>query len=133
MRYVVYDTDAMSLSFKGRLPAVLKAKTANTLTAVTFVTYGELVQWAAVRDWAPARLHELMRHLRNVPVLDADVDVARTWGEINARARKRGRPRPQNDSWIAACCLVYGLPLVTRNLKDFRDFADHEQLALVTE
>jgi predicted nucleic acid-binding protein len=42
-------------------------------------------------------------------------DVAQTWGEISAQARLRGRPRPQNDTWIAATCLVYGLPLATLN------------------
>lgn len=38
---------------------------------------------------------------------------------------------PQNDSWIAACCLTYGAPLATLNRKDFRDFAEHEGLILV--
>jgi predicted nucleic acid-binding protein len=59
-------------------------------------------------------------------------DVARTWGEISARARIRGRPRPQNDTWIAATCLVYGLPLATLNAKDFTDFAEHDGLTLIT-
>ena len=33
-----------------------------------------------------------------------------------------------NDIWIAACCLVRDLPLATLNLKDFKDFADHDAL-----
>ncbi len=36
-----------------------------------------------------------------------------------------------NDSWIAACCLTRNLPLATLNLKDFRDFADHEGLTVI--
>jgi predicted nucleic acid-binding protein len=44
-----------------------------------------------------------------------------------------GRPRPQNDTWVAACCLAYDLPLATFNLKDFGDFAEHEGLMLITE
>ena len=44
---------------------------------------------------------------------------------------RRGRPRPQNDTWIAACCLVYDLPLATLNVKDFADFADHEGLRII--
>src|SRR6266567_6312681 len=32
-------------------------------------------------------------------------------------------PRPHNDTWIAACCLVDGIPLATLNTKDFADFA----------
>lgn len=50
------------------------------------------------------------------------------------RAQQRGRPRPQNDTWIAACCLVDNLPLATLNTKDFADFADfaeHDGLILL--
>jgi predicted nucleic acid-binding protein len=35
------------------------------------------------------------------------------------------------DHWIAACCLVRGLPLATFNIKDYTDFAEHEGLELV--
>jgi predicted nucleic acid-binding protein len=37
-------------------------------------------------------------------------------------------PGPQNDSWIAACCLVYDLLLATLNIKDF---AEYEGLHIV--
>ena len=42
-------------------------------------------------------------------------------------------PVSDNDMWIAACCLSEGLPLVTRNVKDFVDFAEHHGLVLITE
>lgn len=58
-------------------------------------------------------------------------DVARMWGTITAYAYLRGWPRPTNDSWIAACCLAYDLPLATRNVKDFDDFAEHEGLHIL--
>lgn len=56
--------------------------------------------------------------------------VATTWGELQARAQLRGRPRPVNDTWIAAGCLVERLPLATFNAKDFVDFAEHDGLIL---
>ena len=37
-----------------------------------------------------------------------------------AGATQRGRPRPVNDTWVAACCLAYGLPL-----RDPRTPGDH--------
>jgi toxin FitB len=58
--------------------------------------------------------------------------TARTWGEITTAARRRGRPRPLNDSWIAACCIAEGLPLLTLNRRDFADFADHDGLVLLS-
>lgn len=68
---------------------------------------------------------------RRVVVLPFSEPVALTWGELQARAHRRGRPRPQNDTWIAACCLVERLPLATFNIKDFVDFEEHEGLRLV--
>jgi predicted nucleic acid-binding protein len=68
--------------------------------------------------------------LAELVVLPYDQHVATRWGEIQAYAQLRGRPRPANDSWIAACCLVRELPLATFNIKDFADFAEHEGLAL---
>jgi predicted nucleic acid-binding protein len=125
---------------RGRLPPPLAARlTGNTLCA-TFVTVAELTQWAEMHMWGARRRLVLTQWLASVLVLpynerEDDIvleDVARTWGEISARARLRGRPRPQNDTWIAATCLVYGLPLATLNTKDFADFAEHDGLILIT-
>jgi hypothetical protein len=70
--------------------------------------------------------------LASVVVLPYNRRVSRTWGAISAAASRRGRPRPANDTWIAACCLARGLPLATLNVKDFADFAEHEGLVLLT-
>jgi predicted nucleic acid-binding protein len=52
-------------------------------------------------------------------------------GQLTVEAERRGRARPINDTWIAACCLVADLPLATLNLKDFEDFAEHDGLQLI--
>jgi 2-polyprenyl-3-methyl-5-hydroxy-6-metoxy-1,4-benzoquinol methylase len=59
-------------------------------------------------------------------VLPYDQRVAIRWGEIQAYAQLRGRPRPANDSWIAACCLAREQPLATFNIKDYIDFVEHD-------
>jgi predicted nucleic acid-binding protein len=53
------------------------------------------------------------------------------WGEITTAAQRRGRPRPFNDSWIAACCIGGGPPLLTLNRRDFADFTEHDGLVLL--
>jgi predicted nucleic acid-binding protein len=55
---------------------------------------------------------------------------ARTWGRVSAAGKSRGRVYPVNDAWIAACCLVEGLPLATTNVKDYSDIVDHHGLVL---
>lgn len=66
-----------------------------------------------------------------VGALEYDEAVAERWGQLQARAQRRGRPRPHNDTWIAACCLVDELPLATLNTKGFAYFAEHEGLTLI--
>ncbi len=64
-----------------------------------------------------------------LPPFDEAVGIK--WGELQANAQLRGRPRPVNDSWIAACCLAHDLPLAAFNTKDFADYAEHDGLRLV--
>jgi toxin FitB len=129
--FIVLDTDIASLNLKGRLPARLRAVVSDKSICVTFVTAGELTQWADLRSWGRQSWAELDEWLGSALVLDYDKAVARTWGRLSAAARRRGRPRQANDTWIAACCLAEGLPLATRNVKDYVDFADHHGLTLV--
>jgi toxin FitB len=128
--YIVLDTDVASQIIKDRLTGPLRTHLEGRIWCVTFVTVGELWQWAEMRSWGPSTRDHLDRWLSRVVVLDSDDDVSRTWGQICAAARRRGRPRPANDSWIAACCLSRSLPLATFNAKDYADYVDHEGLLL---
>jgi len=131
MHRVILDTDVASLSIKQQLPPVLLRELLGAQIGITFVTLGELTRWATLRQWGPTRRAELEGWLATRPMLPHTDDVARLWGEISAHATRRGRPRPQNDTWIAAACLAFDLPLATLNVKDFRDFAEHEGLRLL--
>jgi predicted nucleic acid-binding protein len=103
--------------------------TGKTL-CITFVTLGELTKWTALRSWGPRKLADLAQWRTRIVVLPFDEAVATTWGHLQARAQQRGRPRPMNDSWIAACCLIDRLPLATFNGKDFADFGEYDGLRL---
>jgi toxin FitB len=129
---VVLDTDVASRSFKRLLPPWLLAELLGREPCITFVTAGELTKWAVRRQWGTVRQQRMARWLNRIPVLHSSDDIAAIWGEIAASAERRGRPRPQNDTWVAACCLAYDLPLATLNVKGFRDFAEHEGLVLLT-
>jgi toxin FitB len=132
MNRVILDTDVASLSFKDRLPAGVLVQLSRAQFGITYVTLGELTQWATLREWGPRNRSRLAAWIGSKAVLPYTDDVARIWGEISARAIRRGRPRPANDTWVAACCLAFGLPLATLNIKDFADFAEYEGLTIVT-
>jgi predicted nucleic acid-binding protein len=128
---VILDTDVASASIKHQLPPDILRQLHGTQVGITFVTLGELTRWAHLRNWGTPKRAGLATWLSTRPTLPYSDNVARMWGEISARATKRGRPRPHNDSWIAACCLNYGLPLATFNLKDFDDFRIYEGLQII--
>lgn len=130
-RRVILDTDVASLSIKQTLPPALLREILGAQVGITFVTLGELTRWALLRNWGSRRRGDLQAWLSTRPTLPYSDDVAHTWGEITGRAAQRGRPRPANDSWIAATCLVYDLPLATFNRKDFEDYAEYEGLQLI--
>jgi predicted nucleic acid-binding protein len=53
---------------------------------------------------------------RIVPI---DIAIADVWGELGVRARKKGRSMGVMDGLLAATAVVYGMTVVTRNMKDF--------------
>ena len=130
MSLVVVDTDVASTLLRRRTRTPSPGNSPATL-AITFVTYGELTRWTLVRRWGPRSLDTMRTFLAALVLLPHDQRVATRWGKIQAYAPLRGRPRPANDSWIAACCLVRELPLATFNIKDYADFAEHGGLELV--
>ena len=133
MDRVVLDTDVSSLSLKRRIPPQILARLVGKQPCVTFVTLGELTQWAELRQWGRRNRDALEQWLGGVIVLPYSEEVARTWGRISAAAIRRGRARPANDTWIAECALTYDLPLATLNVKDFEDFLEHEGLNLLIQ
>lgn len=133
MDLIVLDTDVASLSYKGRLPESIAAALVGRTLCVTFVTVAEMARWADKQQWGTRKRTELVAWLGNKVVLPYDVHVAWRWGQLVAAGERRGRPRPVNDTWIAACCLTADLPLATLNVKDFTDHAQHDGLQLITE
>ncbi|QUQ70451.1 PIN domain-containing protein [Kutzneria sp. CA-103260] len=129
---VVLDTDVVSKRLKGQLPHTLTASLEGRRALITFITLGELTKWAEIHGWGPARYRRLNQLLDRMSVLPYHDDVAHTWGLISAHAHQRGQRSDDNDSWIAANCLSYGLPLATLNTKHYTGFVTHERLELVT-
>ena len=131
MSFVVLDPDVASLIFRNRLAHTLAARLANQTWCLTFVTVGEMTQWAALRDWSPRNQAALDEWMSGFIMIEGSWEAARTWGNLSADGRRRGRTHPINDTWIAACCLTEGLPLATLNAKDYADFVEQQGLVLL--
>lgn len=81
MSLVVLDTDVASASLRERLPARLAGRLVGRTACITFVTWGELVKWTAVRSWGPRRRASLDSWRRRVVLLPYSEEVAVTWGQ----------------------------------------------------
>ena len=131
MQPVVLDTDVASLTHKRKLSGALATRLIGRKPLITFVTLGELAKWTEIRHWGARSRQELADWLSGIPILPGDEPVAAMWGHLSAAGVQRGRPRPVNDMWIAACGLTYDLPLATLNLKYYADFQTHHGLRIL--
>jgi len=60
------------------------------------------------------KLQQFIKRLK-VDIIDVNVDVARKYALIYRSLQKKGTKIPINDVWIAACCMVAGGTLITRD------------------
>ena len=51
----------------------------------------------------------------SVKLLRPDHNTARHYGELRTQVLSKGKPIPDNDLWIAAIAVQYGLPLANRD------------------
>lgn len=130
MNLLLIDTDIVSFIFKGSDYADPYAPLLRGHElALSFMTVAELFQWAILRQWGDRRLAQLEQYLLNYLVIPSDQPLCREWANVRSERQNVGRPISPQDAWIAATALRHNLPLVTHNLKDFRDIPN---LQLIT-
>jgi predicted nucleic acid-binding protein len=102
--------------------ALAEIPTPNVFLSV--LTVGEIVKGIALLVSGPKKKH-LTKWLAGIEsdygerVLPLDVETARIWGELTARAQKKGIAIPPADGLLAATALRHGLHVMTRNTKHF--------------
>jgi len=110
------DTNVVVAVFKQEEPVLAKLEDAVVEALfVPVITLGEL-RFGALKS---VRVEENLRRIEGFAaesnVLDCDEEAAWLYGEIKDDLRRKGRPVPENDVWIAATALRHGLALVTRD------------------
>jgi tRNA(fMet)-specific endonuclease VapC len=113
---IAIDTNTYTAFLAGD-PAIRDKLTYATDILMPAIVLGELYygfyKGTRLRD----NLALLARFMRDPRVVLGEVDenVARTYGEIQAKLRKAGKPIPSNDMWIAAICIELGYTLVAKD------------------
>ena len=76
---------------------------------------GELYYGAQKSDRVPENLHRINTFVEEHIFLSCDLETAQWYGIIKNQLRRKGRPIPNNDLWIAAIAMQHDLILVTRD------------------
>ena len=57
----------------------------------------------------------LQEWISSVTVLDIDEETSQSYAALGLELKRKGRPIPSNDLWIAALCRQHVLPIVSRD------------------
>lgn len=91
--------------------------------ALPFAVVGELKVGAIRGNLGTKRRAALDSDIATCVVIPTDARIVDRWADMHARFLGRLKGGGINDLWVAACCLVHGLPLVTNNLSDYQTVA----------
>jgi len=80
---------------------------------LSFISVGELYAGAHQSSRLNLNIAEVQRICIEIPIVDWDLEIANDYGRIQAALRRKGRPMPQNDVWIAATAMRHGMTLIT--------------------
>ncbi len=111
---VLVDTNVVIALFAGDPQATAYLDKCSELFLCVPVL-GELWYGALASARVKENLHRLQNFSTTLLVLSCDTGTAAHFGDIKSRLRKKGRPIPDNDIWIAAIAQQHGLRLISRD------------------
>ena len=108
------DTNIL-IALLSRDPALRWVLRHNIRYFVPSISVGELFYGAYNSSRISANLQTISELLARLPVVQCGAETADYYGQIKTALRKRGKPIPQNDIWIAALARENQLTLLTRD------------------
>jgi len=116
VRSLVIDTNAYAAFMAGDEDTVRTLQTADRIV-VGVVVLGELLAGFAAGSRRAENRRDLSAFLASprVQVAPASPTTAEFYAAVFAQLRRKGRPLPANDLWIAATAFEHGAPLLTRD------------------
>ena len=114
------DTNIIAAWLKGEKSVTDKIAKAKRQIQIPVIVIGELYYGAMYSTHTQKNVEDIETIISNFDVLPIDVDTTIVYGEIKAALRKKGKPLPENDIWIAAIAQRYKLTIITRD-KHFKE------------
>lgn len=125
-RYIIVDTDVFSCLWQGRdVSSNFVNELKGVVPVLSFVTIGEAYFGAMNAGWGARRTAQMVAAMRPYVVAPYSPDLAELWGKLKHTARQNGlplgKPEHTNDLWICATAVHYDAPLMTKNIRHFKD------------
>lgn len=111
---MILDTNALSAFVDGE-PSVGERLLTEPRAAIPVIVLGEFRYGIAGSRHRAAYEAWLDEHLPEFEVLAVTETTARTYASLRVSLRKRGRPVPANDCWIAALAIEHRLSVLSRD------------------
>jgi tRNA(fMet)-specific endonuclease VapC len=111
---LILDTNALSAVADGETSAMELVAGAEHL-AVPVIVLGEYRLGIAQSRHNLTYESWLRKWIAAVFVLDIDEKTTHSYAAIALEMKKKGKPIPANDLWIAALCRQHSLPLLSRD------------------
>jgi tRNA(fMet)-specific endonuclease VapC len=118
------DTNVVIALFAGE-PAIVESVQRQLAVFLCAPVLGELRYGAQASARVESNLARLDDFAKALIVLPCDTQTAASYSVVKFDLRKKGRPIPENDVWIAAIARQHGLTLLTRD-GHFREIEDIE-------
>jgi tRNA(fMet)-specific endonuclease VapC len=110
------DTNVVIALFAGE-PVVIEHLQRQSEVFLCVPVLGELRYGAQASARVESNLARLDQFATAVIVLPCDSETAAYYGSVKFHLRKKGRPLPENDIWIAAIAKQHNLTVVTRDAR----------------
>jgi predicted nucleic acid-binding protein len=116
MKKILLDTNSY-VAFKRNEPAAVRSIRQSEFIGINATVLGELLSGFRAGSKEGANRKELNLFLESprVQVLAIDEDTAEYYAKVFCDLKKKGRPIPTNDIWVAASAMQHGLWLVSKD------------------
>lgn len=111
---MILDTNALSAAADSE-PSALEIVAQAERLSVPVIVLGEYRLGIAQSRHRASYEAWLREWLSSVGVLEIDDDTTHSYAMIGLELKKKGKPIPTNDLWIAALCRQHSLPVLSRD------------------
>jgi len=111
---MILDTNALSAAADDD-PGVAAVLASAEQMAIPVIVLGEYRHGIAQSRNRASYESWLTGLLNDCWVLDVNEPTTRYYAEISLELKRKGKPIPTNDIWIAALCRQHALPLLSRD------------------